>query len=89
MDRECRRLPGWYVPFLNASNTFAYCRIEIVALVSPAAGGSKDWKIEVLTTAQNGDNDAEIERVQREHPGETECVQDRRVLGALAPFRSM
>jgi len=57
------------------------------ALVSPA--GPSDWKVEVLTTVQNGDNDAEIERVRREHPGESECVQDRRILGALAPFRCL
>ncbi|KAF8647864.1 hypothetical protein AX16_006498 [Volvariella volvacea WC 439] len=48
-----------------------------------------DWNIEVLTTTHNGDNDAEIERVQRLHPGEPECVVDRRVLGALAPFRCL
>ena len=54
-------------------------------MVTPDA---KDkWKVEPLTTAQNGDNDSEVERVIREHPGEDECVLDRRVLGALAPFR--
>jgi pyruvate dehydrogenase phosphatase len=47
---------------------------------------SDDWEIEHLTTIQNGDNDKEVERVQREHPGESECVQDGRILGALAPF---
>jgi pyruvate dehydrogenase phosphatase len=46
-----------------------------------------DWIVECLTTDHNGDNDAEIERVQRAHPNEPECVFDRRVLGALAPFR--
>ena len=45
------------------------------------------WNVDVLTSEQNGDNDAEIARVREEHPGEAECVVDRRVLGALAPFR--
>lgn len=49
--------------------------------------GMDDSKVEVLTTNHNGDNDAEVERVRRLHPGEPECVIDRRVLGALAPFR--
>jgi pyruvate dehydrogenase phosphatase len=48
---------------------------------------SQDWKIEPLTTNQNGDNIDEVERVRREHPGEPDCVQDQRVLGAIAPFR--
>lgn len=47
----------------------------------------EDWKVERLTTDQNGDNDSEVERVRQAHPGEPECVIDRRVLGALAPFR--
>jgi len=48
---------------------------------------SEDWKIESLTTNQNGDNELEVERVRREHPGEPDCVLDQRVLGAIAPFR--
>ncbi|KAG6856737.1 hypothetical protein H0H87_001337 [Tephrocybe sp. NHM501043] len=48
-----------------------------------------DWSVECLTTEHNGDNDAEVERVQRAHPDEPECVIDRRVLGALAPFRCL
>jgi len=50
---------------------------------------SDEWEIERLTTDHNGDNDDEVERVRREHVGEDECVLDRRVLGALAPFRSL
>ena len=46
-----------------------------------------NWDVETLTTDHNGDNDAEVERVLQAHPGEPECVTDRRVLGALAPFR--
>ncbi|KAJ7272931.1 phosphatase 2C-like domain-containing protein [Mycena rebaudengoi] len=56
-------------------------------LVSPTA--TEQWDIELLTTEHNGDNDAEIRRVQQEHPGEPECVVNRRVLGALAPFRGL
>ncbi|KAJ3879927.1 phosphatase 2C-like domain-containing protein [Lentinula edodes] len=56
-------------------------------LVSPK--GSDDWDIQILTEAHNGDNEAEVERVRREHANEPECVIDRRVLGALHPFRSL
>ncbi|KAF9533622.1 phosphatase 2C-like domain-containing protein [Crepidotus variabilis] len=55
-------------------------------MVSPGST-AKDWNVEVLTSNQNGDNDAEVERIQAAHPGEPECVIDRRVLGALAPTR--
>ncbi|KAF8810039.1 protein serine/threonine phosphatase 2C [Phlegmacium glaucopus] len=55
-------------------------------LVSPGQD-AKDWNIEVLTVTHNGDNDAEVARVHKSHPGEPECVVDRRVLGALAPTR--
>jgi len=60
---------------------------EFLVMVS-ADGDSDDWRVELLTTDHNGDNDAEIVRVRHEHPEEPECVVDRRVLGALAPFRS-
>jgi pyruvate dehydrogenase phosphatase len=56
-------------------------------LVMVSQTASQDWKIEPLTTNQNGDNIDEVERVRREHPGEPDCVQDQRVLGAIAPFR--
>jgi len=55
-------------------------------LVSPGRT-AKEWIVETLTTNHNGDNDAELERVQKEHPDEQECIVDRRVLGALAPTR--
>ncbi|KAJ7684432.1 phosphatase 2C-like domain-containing protein [Mycena polygramma] len=55
------------------------------ALVSPKA--ADEWDVEFITTEHNGDNDAEIERIYREHPGEPECVVNRRALGALAVFR--
>lgn len=50
---------------------------------------AQDWKVETLTTSHNGDNDAEVERVRKAHPGEPECVIERRVLGALAPTRCL
>lgn len=56
-------------------------------LITPDDEGVKDWQIEVLTNAHNGDNDAEIERIRAEHPDEPECILNRRVLGALAPTR--
>ncbi|THH17995.1 hypothetical protein EW146_g2933 [Bondarzewia mesenterica] len=54
-------------------------------LVSPTASGQ--WTFEILNDIHNGENDSEIERVMRDHPGESECVLDGRVLGAIAPFR--
>ncbi|KAF9551260.1 protein serine/threonine phosphatase 2C, partial [Agrocybe pediades] len=57
-------------------------------MVSPG-NNAKDWKIEIMTTNHNGDNDAELERVRNSHPGEPECIKDRRVLGALAPTRCL
>ncbi|KAJ7118955.1 phosphatase 2C-like domain-containing protein [Mycena epipterygia] len=56
-------------------------------LVSPKA--TDEWDVEFITNEHNGDNDAEIQRVRLEHPGEPECVVNRRVLGALAPFRGL
>ncbi|KAJ8507038.1 hypothetical protein ONZ45_g10553 [Pleurotus djamor] len=50
---------------------------------------SGEWVTDRLTNEQNGGNDDEIARVRAEHPGEPECVVDRRVLGALAPFRCL
>lgn len=54
-------------------------------LVSPTDSG--EWDIQALTKPHNGDNAAEVDRVRREHANEPECVIDRRVLGALHPFR--
>ena len=59
---------------------------HISVMVTPNIA-EDDWVVERLTTDHNGDNDAEVTRVQRAHPDEPECVIDRRVLGALAPFR--
>ncbi|KAI0061999.1 protein serine/threonine phosphatase 2C [Artomyces pyxidatus] len=53
--------------------------------VSPSSTGR--WRCELLTNNHNGDNDSEVRRVRREHPGEPECVLNGRVLGTIAPFR--
>ena len=68
--------------FLAHSYLLFFCLV----LVSPGQD-AKDWNIEVLTVIHNGDNDAELARVHKNHPGEPECIVDRRVLGALAPTR--
>jgi pyruvate dehydrogenase phosphatase len=49
----------------------------------------KGWDVEVLTRPHNGENQLEVERVINEHPDESECILDGRVLGAIAPFRCM
>ncbi|KZT24007.1 protein serine/threonine phosphatase 2C [Neolentinus lepideus HHB14362 ss-1] len=54
-------------------------------LVSKSISGY--WSAELLTDTHNGDNEKEVARVRREHPRESECVVDGRVLGAIAPFR--
>ncbi|EIN07936.1 protein serine/threonine phosphatase 2C [Punctularia strigosozonata HHB-11173 SS5] len=43
----------------------------------------------LLTSKHNGANDAEVERVLNEHPEEPAAVADGRVLGVIAPFRSI
>ncbi|KAK2460694.1 hypothetical protein APHAL10511_007164 [Amanita phalloides] len=58
-------------------------------LVMPKDNTGDEWDARVLTVSHNGDNNAEIERVQHLHPNEPECVVERRVLGALAPFRCL
>lgn len=58
-------------------------------LITPDDEGVKDWQIDFLTNAHNGDNDTELERIRAEHPGEDECILNRRVLGALAPTRCL
>ncbi|KAF8188343.1 phosphatase 2C-like domain-containing protein [Pholiota molesta] len=56
-------------------------------MASPDSANSSEYKVEALTATHNGDNPAEIERVQKSHPGEPECVVNNRVLGAIAPTR--
>lgn len=59
---------------------------SLLVMVSPTSN-AKEWNVEVLSANHNADNDAEVERIRNAHPGEHECVIDRRVLGALAPTR--
>ena len=66
---------------------FVLARILTSPLVLVTPNGPLRWKSELLTANHNCDNDAEISRVISEHPGEPECILDRRVLGALAPTR--
>lgn len=72
---------GLSSPFLILAHLLTFPLV----LVSP--NGPRKWKSELLTSNHNCDNDAEISRVVSEHPGEPECILDRRVLGALAPTR--
>lgn len=69
----------------------SFWRVSVTNMVAVMVSQTvaDDWKIEPLTTNQNGDNINEVERVRREHPGEPDCVLDQRVLGAIAPFRCM
>ncbi|KLO19449.1 protein serine/threonine phosphatase 2C, partial [Schizopora paradoxa] len=43
----------------------------------------------VLNALHNGGNPTEFERIEREHPGEPECMLRKRVLGALAVTRAI
>ena len=65
---------------------FLVLTFSFLVMVSPGRS-AKEWIVDILSTSHNGDNDAELERVQKEHPNEPECIVDRRVLGALAPTR--
>lgn len=81
-DCQAGALPADYVLLL-----FVNCGSLCIVLITPDDEGVKDWQVDVLTSAHNGDNDAEIERIRTEHPDEPECILNRRVLGALAPTR--
>ncbi|KAG6857253.1 hypothetical protein H0H87_007086 [Tephrocybe sp. NHM501043] len=45
------------------------------------------WESSLLSSFHNGENASEREKVSREHPDETECFLNNRVLGALAVTR--
>ncbi|KAF8629153.1 hypothetical protein AX17_005738 [Amanita inopinata Kibby_2008] len=47
------------------------------------------WKTKLLSSYHNGEDEAEANRVKAEHPGEEECMIDRRVLGAIAVTRAI
>ncbi|PPQ89566.1 hypothetical protein CVT25_012238 [Psilocybe cyanescens] len=59
------------------------------AAVLGVKGPSGEWSAEVLSRAHNGENEVEAETVRQEHPGESECVLDDRVLGAIAVTRAL
>jgi pyruvate dehydrogenase phosphatase len=59
------------------------------AIMVYPAKDSKEWVVDLLTHTHNGYNDAELDRIKKAHPGEPECIVDRRVLGALAPTRCL
>lgn len=58
-----------------------------------AALGRKDnsgkWSTSLLSSFHNGRNRAEVERIHQEHPDESECVYNSRVLGAIAVTRAL
>ena len=45
------------------------------------------WTPTYVSTLHDGDNQAEIQRIQREHPGEREACKDNRVIAFLGPTR--
>lgn len=45
------------------------------------------WSATLINSIHNGGNAAEILRIKNEHPGESECVENDRVIGYLAPTR--
>ncbi|KAF7793792.1 hypothetical protein EIP86_004913 [Pleurotus ostreatoroseus] len=45
------------------------------------------WTGELINAIHSGDYAAERHRVQREHPGEADCVRDNRIIGWLQPTR--
>ncbi|TDL24204.1 protein serine/threonine phosphatase 2C [Rickenella mellea] len=59
----------------------------LAVLVSRRRDGS--WRGRCINEVHNGGNDKELRRIVNEHPGEKECVLDRRVIGYLAPTRAV
>ncbi|KAI0829675.1 protein serine/threonine phosphatase 2C [Trametes gibbosa] len=55
--------------------------------------GQKDpagtWRGSVVNSIHNGSNPGELERIRAEHPEETDCTWNNRVLGFLAPTRAI
>ncbi|TFK44607.1 protein serine threonine phosphatase 2C [Crucibulum laeve] len=47
------------------------------------------WKSSVLSSYHNGENKEEVQRIQKEHPGESQSVLNDRVLGAIAVTRAV
>lgn len=47
------------------------------------------WTVKCLSIDQTGRNPNEVERLRREHPGESNVVRNGRILGSLEPTRAM
>jgi hypothetical protein len=45
------------------------------------------WDATILSVNHNGMDPAEAARIREEHPGESECIESGRVLGAIAVTR--
>ncbi|KAG5652237.1 hypothetical protein H0H81_005731 [Sphagnurus paluster] len=68
------------------------CNIWVASLGDcQAALGARQsdgyWKTSLLSSHHNGTNLKEKEVILKEHPGESECIMDDRVLGAIAVTR--
>ncbi|KAG1818844.1 phosphatase 2C-like domain-containing protein [Suillus variegatus] len=50
---------------------------------------SSEWNASILSDNHNGSNPAEADRIKQQHPGESECIFDDRVLGNLAVTRAV
>ncbi|TBU29547.1 protein serine/threonine phosphatase 2C [Dichomitus squalens] len=50
---------------------------------------SGKWRGSIVNSIHNGSNPGELARIRAEHPGEPDCVWNNRVLGFLAPTRSL
>ncbi|KAJ3504247.1 hypothetical protein NLJ89_g8036 [Agrocybe chaxingu] len=71
----------------SKSNVWVASLGDCAAVLGTREGG--EWKTRVLSTAHNGENAVEVERIRSEHPGEAECILDDRVLGAIAVTRAV
>ncbi|KAI0371138.1 protein serine/threonine phosphatase 2C [Pilatotrama ljubarskyi] len=61
---------------------------DCVAVLGQKDGSGK-WRGTVLNSIHNGSNPGELERIRSEHPEETDCTWNNRVLGFLAPTRAL
>jgi pyruvate dehydrogenase phosphatase len=48
---------------------------------------SGKWTAVIVNSMHNGNNPTEYQRIRREHPSESACMTDNRVVGYLAPTR--
>lgn len=71
---------------IYVSNT-GDCRAVAGYWVEGEKGQPSGWRCEVLSEDMMGDNENEVKRLQREHPGENP-IRSGRVLGRLQPTRT-